>query len=216
MTTCTGRWLECVHCIDLSGIHMSWYWLGDLYKGAEAAQSVDLTLLHKNLPPPWAEFYRKGPMPKMSYGSEGEGGIDCLFTFVQFQQSIWQASVAITTPPRVAFLSHQPSTVTAQKNNKRPLLYSEVEDGGKWEILHSHPQNRGFFICCSCQHFQHEPNEVTCRTVMSAVCPVPRMSSYQLSTRRFIIYSDSFYCDSFTKKRLKVGSSRICILVWVS
>lgn len=32
----------------------------------------------------------------------------CVHTCPISTQSIWQASVAITTPPRVAFLSHQP------------------------------------------------------------------------------------------------------------
>lgn len=51
------------------------------------------------------------PLPRMSYGGRGKGGYWlCVHTCPISTQSVWQASVAITTPPRVAFLSHQPES----------------------------------------------------------------------------------------------------------
>lgn len=73
-----------------------------------AACWVGLTSPHKNLYTISIFFYCSDPMPEMSYGSGGRGYRLCS-TRVQFStQSVWQASVAITTPPRVAFLSHHP------------------------------------------------------------------------------------------------------------
>lgn len=37
-----------------------------------------------------------------------EGSIDCVFTHPISMQSVWQASVGITTPLQVAFFSHRP------------------------------------------------------------------------------------------------------------
>lgn len=44
----------------------------------------------------------------MSYVSEGGVNIDFVFARPFSTQSVWQATVAITTQLQVAFLSHQP------------------------------------------------------------------------------------------------------------
>lgn len=60
-----------------------------------------------------AYFHCRDPVPKMSYGSGGKGDWTVLIVRSRCPistQCFWQASVAITTPPRVAFLSHQPAS----------------------------------------------------------------------------------------------------------
>lgn len=86
-------------CVGLGFPNIDWLW-----RCWGRPVCCDLAAL--NAVPPWAYSYCRGPVPKMSYGSGGRGVL--IVSYPISTQSVWQACVAITTAPRVAFLSHQP------------------------------------------------------------------------------------------------------------
>lgn len=90
------------HTYYLSEIRISWYWLLDLCEGAEAAHRCTKTCTL------WAYVFTANICLKCHMAVEGGGYWLCVHTCPISTQSVWQASVTITTPPRVAFLSHQP------------------------------------------------------------------------------------------------------------